>query len=85
MLILHDIIQQRLQQAFAPTQLKVIDESEQHHGHAAHQQGGKHFAVVIKAECLHALSRVAAHQKIYAVLEDLMPHPLHALKIRIVN
>ena len=78
-------IQQRLQQVFNPTQLEVIDESDQHHGHAAHKQGSKHFSVIIKSGIFNVMTRVAAHQRIYAELDDLMPHPLHALKIKIIS
>ncbi|OGT46159.1 MAG: hypothetical protein A3E83_04365 [Gammaproteobacteria bacterium RIFCSPHIGHO2_12_FULL_41_20] len=77
------VIYERLQHAFSPAYLEVVDESAQHHGHIAHQQGSKHFLVVLQADCLQSLSRVIAHQKIYAVLNDLMPHPLHALRITI--
>lgn len=82
---LADIISKRLEAAFSPQSLEVIDESDQHFGHAAHNAGSRHFAIVIAAESLKNLTRVAAHQKIYATLTDLMPHPLHALKIKIID
>lgn len=77
------LIHSRLQQAFSPTHLEVIDESDQHIGHAGHQGGGRHFAVIITAECFKQVSRVEAHRQIYAVLSDLMPEQVHALRIKI--
>jgi BolA protein len=78
------LIQTRLQEALSPTQLEVIDESDQHIGHAGHQGGGRHFAVIIAAECLNGLSRVEAHRRIYDLFSDLMPHDIHALRIKII-
>lgn len=75
------IIESRLREAFSPNYLVVINESEQHIGHAGYVDGGRHFAIEISASQLSALSRVAAHRKIYALFEDLMPHQLHALRI----
>ncbi|OGT58717.1 MAG: hypothetical protein A3F14_04745 [Gammaproteobacteria bacterium RIFCSPHIGHO2_12_FULL_43_28] len=79
-----DIITTRLQAAFSPTYLEVNDESDQHVGHAGHQGGSRHFAVVIAAPCFEDMSRVEAHRKIYALFEDMMPHDIHALKISVI-
>ena len=78
-----DIIQARLQQAFNPTYLEVIDESDEHVGHAGHQGGGRHFSIVISAACFMHVSRVAAHRQIYALFDDMMPEKIHALRIHI--
>jgi len=74
-------IRTRLQQAFSPTHLEVLDESHQHIGHAGSQGGAGHYAIVITATCFAGLSRVEIHRKIYAVLADLIPHEIHALRI----
>lgn len=78
-----NLIRMRLEKALSPTYLQVIDESDQHIGHAGHQGGGRHFAIVIKADSLTGLTRVAAHQKIYALFSDLMPDAIHALRITV--
>lgn len=70
---------------FHPEHLEVQDDSDQHIGHAGHQGGGRHFTVIIKAATLQEYSRVAAHQKIYAALNTLIPEPIHALCIRILK
>lgn len=77
------IITDRLVEAFHPTHLEVIDESDQHIGHAGHQGGGRHFAIVIAAPCLASDSRVVAHRKIYALFADMMPEQIHALRITV--
>lgn len=76
-------IKERLNLAFSPIGLEVIDEGALHVGHVAHEAGARHVAVKIAAPCFNGLPRVAAHQKIYALFSDLMPHPLHALRIHI--
>ena len=74
-----------LNERFSPDYLQVQDDSDQHIGHAGHQGGGRHFTVIIKAAALHKLSRIAQHQLIYATLASLIPDPIHALAIRVLN
>jgi BolA protein len=78
-----ELITERLQQAFSPSYLEVLDESDQHIGHAGHQGGGRHFAIIITADSLAGISRLEAHRKIYALFTDLMPDQIHALKIKL--
>jgi BolA protein len=77
-------IRTRLEEAFQPSYLEVIDESHQHQGHAGYQGGGRHFAVMIAASCLQELSRIEAHKKIYALFADMMPEQIHALRISVI-
>lgn len=79
------LIKSRIEKALSPTYLEVIDESDQHVGHAGHQGGGRHFAVVISAPCLINLSRVSAHREVYELFKDLMPDQIHALRIKVVS
>jgi BolA protein len=78
------LMRERLQRAFSPDYLEVVDESDEHIGHAGHQGGGRHFAIVISAACFKGMSRVAAHRQIYALFVDMMPEQIHALRIRLV-
>ncbi|MEO0358015.1 MAG: BolA family protein, partial [Pseudomonadota bacterium] len=56
------LIEQRLQAAFAPTDLTVKDVSEDHRGHAGFQEGGEsHFDVYIRAAAFQGQSRVNQH------------------------
>lgn len=77
-------IEERLQ-VFEPTHLEVIDDSDQHIGHAGSKSGGKHYTVIISAKSFNGLNRIEAHRKIYAALSDLIPHPIHALRIKVLT
>lgn len=79
-----ELIRYRLQSAFSPSHLEVIDESDKHMGHAGHQGGERHFAIVIAAERLNNLPRLEAHRAIYTLFTDLIPEQIHALKIKIL-
>jgi BolA protein len=76
-------LQLRLQQVLQPSQLEVLDESHQHHGHAgANGSGfGTHFRVRITAGAFAGKSAVARHRLVYDALQDFMDQGLHALAI----
>ncbi len=78
------LIETRIQQAFSPSHLEVIDESDQHQGHPGHQGGGRHFSVVVAADCFKSMARVEAHRKIYALFTDMIPDEIHALRIKVL-
>ncbi len=83
---IQEIIEQRLRQQLTPKYLNVIDESYKHVGHpGARAEGESHFAIEIEAEELKSLSRVEAHKKIYALLDNLMNNPIHALAIKVIK
>lgn len=69
-----------LRQALQPLELKVLDDSHLHAGHAGAQEG-RHFTVRIVAERFNGLSRVARHRLLYDALQHLMPRGIHALAI----
>ncbi|MBS8227569.1 BolA family protein [Vannielia litorea] len=75
-------IETRLQQAFAPRSLEVLDESEQHRGHGGYSPDGSHFRVRMEAEALDGKSRVAKHRAVNAAVADLFPR-IHALAIEV--
>ncbi|MBS0382203.1 MAG: BolA family transcriptional regulator, partial [Proteobacteria bacterium] len=58
-----DDIRARLQQAFAPTALEVLDEGHLHIGHAG--EGTGHFRVRIRADALAGKTRVQQHRLVY--------------------
>lgn len=78
-----NIMRERLQNAFAPSELTIIDDSHLHVGHAGARSGAGHFTVVINAICLNEKSRVAAHRAIYDLMGDLIPKEIHALQIKL--
>jgi len=77
-----DRIRARLTEAFAPSDLQVIDESDRHKGHAGARPGGEtHFRVRIVAEAFRGKSRVEAHRLINEALGAEFTRGLHALAI----
>lgn len=78
------LIQQRVQDAFSPKQLEVIDDGHKHVGHVGSEGGAGHYTLVISGEVFEGLSRVETHRRIYAVLDDLIPEQIHALKIKVI-
>ena len=78
-----DEIRDRLQTAFDPRELEVVDDSESHRGHAGYKEGGKsHFNVRIRATAFQGQSRVARHRAVHKALGDVVPR-IHALALDI--
>ena len=77
-------IRDRLQTAFMPQRLEVIDESEQHRGHAGWREGGStHFRIRLAAEALTPLSRIERHRAVHRALGPDLVGRIHALAIEI--
>jgi BolA protein len=75
-------ITQKLQHAFMPSELEVIDDSSSHAGHAYSRPGGEtHFRVRIVAEAFEGKSRIDRHRMINHVLAEELAGPVHALAI----
>ncbi|TAE33077.1 MAG: BolA family transcriptional regulator [Alphaproteobacteria bacterium] len=74
-----------LEEALRPAQLTVRDDSHRHAGHAeAGSAQETHFFVHIQgSEELKGLSRVQQQKRVYQLLDALMPHPIHALAMKI--
>lgn len=78
-----DALRQRLEERLAPTQLQVIDESDQHAGHAGADGSGfgTHFRVRIASPLFAGKLPVARHRLVYDALQDFIDRGLHALAI----
>ena len=65
-----------------PTSITLIDNSDQHAGHAGSKgwDGESHFALEVVAEAFEGLNLVKRHQLIYMLLGEVMPK-IHALEI----
>ena len=73
----------RLEAAFAPSRLEIVDDSDKHQGHAGHREGGEsHFTVVIEAPAFAGLGRVERQRRINKVLAEDLAGPVHALSLR---
>lgn len=77
-----ETIAARLTDAFHPASLSVIDESNQHQGHAGHRPGGEsHFRIYIVAEMFRGKTRLERHRMINATLAAELSGGVHALAI----
>ena len=72
-----------LEDGFRPTILKVVDESNQHAGHAGWREGGEtHFRLDIVSGVFQGKSRVERHRMVNAALAPAFARGLHALAIQ---
>ncbi len=77
-------IRTRLEAAFRPTRLDVVDESETHRGHAGWREGGEsHFRVTIAAPAFGAMSRIERHRAVHEALGRDLVGRIHALALKI--
>lgn len=78
-----DVIRAKLQDAFQPAVLEVIDDSAKHAGHAgARPQGETHFTVRIVSAAFEGLSRVERQRRVYDALRaEMAPEGVHALAL----
>ncbi|WP_112321499.1 BolA family protein [Oceanibium sediminis] len=77
-----EIIEQKLRDAFAPTLLEVVDDSESHRGHGGFREGVQtHFNVKIRAAAFAGQGRVARQRMVMKVLSEEMAGPVHALAL----
>ncbi|MCP4002957.1 MAG: BolA family transcriptional regulator [bacterium] len=75
-------IESVLGDAFAPTVLRIEDESHQHRGHAGARGGGGHFNVTIVSEAFRDRNRVSRHRMVYDVLRAELGSEIHALSVK---
>ncbi|ALK07908.1 BolA family protein [Blastochloris viridis] len=75
-------IASRLQAALDPADLKVIDESDRHAGHAGARAGGEsHFRVYIVAEAFRGKTRLDRHRMVNEALKAELEAGIHALAV----
>ena len=77
------VIEVALKEAFNPSRLEVVDDSDSHRGHAGHDgRGESHFNVLIRAEAFAPMNRVARHRAVHKALGDIVAR-IHALALDI--
>ena len=75
-------IRQKLEDAFAPERLEIVDQSHLHLGHAGAPEGGEsHFQVEIVSPAFAGKGRVERQRMVYACLADELAGPVHALSV----
>lgn len=75
------LIRSRLEAAFEPDELEVVDDSRRHAGHAGAQDGRGHFNVRIRSHLFAGKRTVERHRMVYSALGSLMQTDIHALGI----
>ncbi|VEJ44520.1 BolA family protein [Bartonella vinsonii] len=81
-------IKMKLQDAFHPQKLEVINESHLHEGHphkehAFDGKGETHFRVKILSSSFVGMTRVEIHRAIYQVLQKELATCVHALALEV--
>ncbi|MEM1065273.1 MAG: BolA family protein [Pseudomonadota bacterium] len=79
-----DEMREKLTTAFAPNALDIIDESEQHRGHAGFQEGGEsHWRITISAPAFADMTRLERHRAVHDALGPDIVGRIHALALKI--
>ena len=79
-----DEIRQQLEANLDFRHIEVIDESEQHRGHAGYPEGGQsHFRVVIAADVFGDMSRIERHRAVHTAIGKDLIGRIHALALEI--
>ena len=74
-------IESTLRQALSATEVRVIDESALHAGHAGAAAGGGHYRVTVVSPLFTGKNPVQRHRLVYAALADDMQQTIHALAL----
>jgi len=76
-----DQMKARLQAAFAPEVLEIVNDSARHAGHSGDDgSGDSHYSVKLRSPVLAAMPRVARHRAVHAALGDLNTR-IHAIAL----
>lgn len=72
-----------LTEAFAPSHLKIINDSGQHAGHSGDDGSGEsHFTIEIEAAGFADMTRLARQRAVIAALGDIVGERVHAVAIK---
>lgn len=75
-----DTIRQKLEEAFKPELIEIIDHSAAHAGHAGNKGGGHYYVTLVSSQ-FEDKSMVQRHQLVYQALGGMMKDEIHALGI----
>ena len=78
-----DRLKSKLDKAFTPELLEILDDSAKHSGHSGAREGGEsHFSVTIVSERFIGLGRIARQRLVNACLAEELSGPVHALSLK---
>lgn len=78
------LMRARLSAALAPSEIRIVDDSARHAGHAGAASGGGHYQLHLRSAAFSGLPRVARHRLVYDALHDLMKRDIHALAMTLL-
>ena len=74
---------EKLREAFDPTNLEIINDSAKHSGHSGDDGSGEsHFTIVIEAAAFAGMTRLARQRAVIAALGDMVGERVHAVAIK---
>lgn len=77
-----DRMRAKIEAAFAPVELRIVDDSAKHAGHAGARAGGEsHFTVSIVSAAFAGKGRVDRQRLVHAALAEELAGPVHALAL----
>ncbi len=80
---LQETIEKKLQDAFSPLKLEIINESHLHQNHKGSPGTGEsHFNIHITSHAFEGKSRIECHRMVNEVLSNELSGPIHALAIK---
>ncbi len=81
-----ETIDRKLSEALAPGEIRIIDDSARHAGHAGARPGGEtHFNVMVVAAAFAGKSRLERQRLVHMILADELAGPVHALSLRLMT
>jgi BolA protein len=78
---LEEQIKSKLQDAFAPLHLELLNESHMHAGPAT----DSHFNLLLVSQDFTGLKKVQRHQAVYKLLKEELAGPVHALALHLYS
>jgi BolA protein len=78
-------MRQKLEAAFQPLRLEIVDESARHAGHAgARPQGETHYRITLVAAVFAGQSRLARQRRVNEALAEELQGGVHALAMTVL-
>ena len=78
-----EAIRHKLDAAFSPTLLDVVDDSDRHSGHSGAREGGEsHFNITLQSAAFTGVGRVQRQRMVYGALAEERAGPVHALSLK---
>lgn len=79
-------LQDIVEKDFNPVRYELINESDDHIGHAGHDgSGDSHFKLIVVSEMFDGYNRIQRHRLMHAAVDHLYSSGLHALSIKLIT